>query len=631
MVKDQRMQNLVIIGVFITIILIGIGLFTFGIIPQQALGFTALSIDKVNLISSFALLDGEDVWQLTLVQGGLGQFVQGRFSPQDVSDKYVGKESPEQDFSLDIEYFDQECQYNIISTNEQIIYTDARLLEFPGIGQADCESRAEEKCGLGQDALPGGYYTVFPLPQCNVICATRRGLTIGRLDSPDINARFEVSVESQGQTSSKTFETLGDARGVIDSEGRIGPNVYVQWVGNYQTGLSCPDKDPYKTLYRQSRWQIIDAFAYDDFNNHFATITSVGNDLDAQAFIIELNDLGQKAVREAEFAESFDNIGSTTGSKAIITVQDTLVAPTIVAYVKASWIGLVTPIGEPKIVNLETTEFSSSRFGFVKATIENIGNERGLFAISLSCPSPFTVGPSKSETFEPGQTKTISLEVSATSNVEKSVLCTVTVDSIEKKVFDNVRVTVVPEIECSPEGVKICTIDKRGIEICENGRYELFKTCPTTCVFSDVGQPVCEAQPECITDNDCSPGLTCENNVCKLEQEVICPPWIDIRGLFTIDNPLCGLKPFLNIISGIIGLLVTTLFFGITFNKFVRPKKKTDTTLLIIFGIMSLLLGILTFFGVKSFFDFIITLPGILLTILILVIIMIINNIIPGG
>src|SRR3990167_5552591 len=85
-------------------------------LPFAISGTNTLSLTQAQLQSSNSFLSGK-VWLLTFSSGGLGQRYTGTFSPDKVQSTTSDQTTTTKDFSIDVEYSDQTCNYAIQQTS----------------------------------------------------------------------------------------------------------------------------------------------------------------------------------------------------------------------------------------------------------------------------------------------------------------------------------------------------------------------------------------------------------------------------------------------------------------------------------------------------------------------------------
>lgn len=607
----QRKTNLILILLLFVLILGGFLLVNFGVIPQTGFipGASLLSLDQVDLTSNFGALSGQ-VWVYTFRVGGLNQVAQGVVTPADASSKYSGDEIPEHNFEMTVDVESQECLYNIIPNTDLNVFSDAKFIEWFSFNCDYSASRMQQndRCGSFDTWHT---FNDFDTNNCNAVCLRQGTADVGRLESPDINTKYKIIVESQGQSFSQNFETLG-ASG--ETKGVVGSNTYIVWQGNLDTGKSCQDKDPFIPIYRSGQWQISSKEFYESWEGHFLTLSTVSNEQEAGNWIA-LNDvLANKALQQEELGDGIRDKFSLSNGKVYLSLQDAIQYPVITAYIKADWIGIKTPIGEPKILSVSADDIETR--GFIKVEFQNIGDEIGSFEVVANCPHPFDSTDRIIRGLNPGETDIVYLEVTADVDQETIRTCEIRVVGTAKTdtKYLNIK-TIAPEQYCTPS-TKYCTFDKTGIEKCISTglAFERVETCAISCDYDDYNQPYCtEDTPPPPPSDSCS-------------------PWINTQFL-RIDNPFCKLREQLMYVSIAIGVLGFLFIFFMGYSKFIKPKnkkQKPDTVLTVILGFFSLIIGGIVYYLFQAFFSFLTSLIGIILTIIIIIGIILLRNIIPG-
>ena len=484
------MDSKTIIAIFIILVAGGAGLYlatsqsSFSVLG----GTNQLSLDKVDLTSSYGPLNGEK-WVYTFSIGGLAQYLEGErytstVSPDEAKSKNSGGEEPSESLKFDVVMDAQQCVYPIYPTNEEDIYTfniaDER---YNYMGKSRCEEA--DLCGsqIKFGSMFDGFIT--GVGTCYQVCGVRVSGKSGRFDSPDINSDYTVMMSVDGQTVKKSFSTLNG--GV---NGEVGNYAYVQWAGSLSGDKSCPDKDQYKPMYINGVWKTIDQTRYDRYLNKFDSLTS--SDLITievlRDNIAETNNFAEAAVRGVSFSDSVINSQSTTTAKAVVELDEALSFPVITAYIDADWLGVVTPIGKPSIVWANSPTFGSGSGGLVNALVKNLGDGRENFRAYLECPTGWQ-GASTTFYLDGGESQEISVELSAQTDDEKSAKCDLVVAGTQYTDRAEVDVSVVNYKTCNPGslycfGDDVAKCDETGT------KYLTVDECDDGCETVD-GKPVC--------------------------------------------------------------------------------------------------------------------------------------------
>jgi hypothetical protein len=188
-------------------------------------------------------------------------------------------------------------------------------------------------------------------------------------------------------------------------------------------------------------------------------------------------------------------------------------------YIKASWLGVITPVPKASITTAPTSEcFVSGSAGSVNLGVKNTGEE-GVIQVTGTCDKGFTISKD-SQSYTSGETKDISLTLTGSSNTTTTNgTCTITSSALTQSVSKqvNVCVTGIPTCEqtepwcesgnmfyCptpfSPDTIKedclakgqVCELDENGVANCVSNKApvcgdgicngkETFASCPVDC------------------------------------------------------------------------------------------------------------------------------------------------------
>lgn len=583
MVKKRYIALIVVL----LMILGSAGLF----VANTSFGFSTLSLDQVDLQSSFSFLDGK-VWVFTFSQGGLGQnAIFGRIvTPDDASSKYSGNEAPEETFNFEVTYDKQECQYLIQQTDYSTSLHDGQIydlkhVEWNQFGSCDFSQESEtNRCGLGWSSLLS-YEEIFDISgKCNIICGLRRTGNIGRLESPQVNAKFTAKATSQGQTYQNTFETLGETKGFLkDSNGVHGP-VYLIYQFSGVTGKACADKDPYRPIYRSGAWQIVDSNKYSVYSQRLDDLLSTetnGNDDLIRRKIDEVN----IATRDALNTVNPGNLETSSSESGflLMDIQDQdIIKPVITAYIEADWIKINTPIGKPRITVGDISFRSGAQGIFAVVKVENIGNELGTFNIFGNCQdNRVEIKENKDVSVQPGDYKEVNLKVAGDVSEKITTTCTMTAKGTQYSDSDDFKVTVdIAGQVCMPNQ-KVCKNDGNIYQCNSAGSSDdtLIKTCTQGCDYA-AGQPYCK--------EDTPP----PDKKSFLDR---------LFGLFNLRNPFAGFLGTLALIQVLAGVIVFGLVFFYMRNIITKKEKtRKDPVNLVFYLIISIAAGILVYLTLWS-------------------------------
>ena len=168
-----------------------------------------------------------------------------------------------------------------------------------------------------------------------------------------------------------------------------------------------------------------------------------------------------------------------------------------------TFIGVVIPLGKPKILSIVPAQLRSGGNGTINVNVENIGGGTGSFYYSLSNCTGITSPTSSKYSIAPNNTQQINIPIIATSsNQTISDRCSVTITDYNGGGSDTaqVSVTVKPPNQCDPgsqtvEGSSICPC------LNESGIWKVgIGTSCTTCQYGVItntqGAHICAPQPQ---------------------------------------------------------------------------------------------------------------------------------------
>jgi len=507
-----------IAAILLVFLIVASGLLRIPTTLSSRYGITVLSLDKIDMKSSFSFLDGEEVFVVTAKLDGLSQTVQGLDVESDDINSYTDKFT-RHDFEIDVENIEQSCVYDINEAPEDFPVVEFYSNTWYCLYSASF-SRAQEECNTGI-LFAYGKFTP-PSVTCGCVGGSIEGMP-GELESlPDVSTEFDVVVtRDDGQTDRETFNTLtGETRG------EIGDNAYSVWQGNLDTGRACAGTEGRMTMYVDGAWVVTSSSDYDfyldkvDRENlaNLEEITAAGwDDADEMEDAIdEINARADNAISEETFGR-IENEMEYNDGRVEKTLSNSLAqSPIITLYVKADWLGVYTPIPAPEIVRVDSSCFLTGEDGEIIVRVKNVGEERGNIEVTASCPSPFSAKRADI-TLYPGESGNVYLELSATTSTRRERDCTVTASAGDDSVTASVGVCVDPQQVCTPNE-KVCL--DGDVKQCnsDGSAYTLVDECigDEECVVTSSG-PKCQAEDlprECWLTADCPAGEKCSSGVC---------------------------------------------------------------------------------------------------------------------
>lgn len=601
--------------IILALIVVGVAI-AFSFMPSGGtVGSSVLGLQQVEHFSSSSeCFDSEGdnkntkLWLYTLRGGGSGQWAEGVITPNKVNNKYNGEDSdlPTKTLKIDSKY-EQFCEYPIKRDYSATpIYTLSEPVEW---GFSTCsEQDAIDHCG-GTLRYYGRYSTPF---SCWCLKEVKKTGAIGstsNFNNPSKRTDWEIEVEVDGDKDTESFSSSGRIRG------KIGENVCSVFQGTLGTGDVCDlTSENVLPIYTDGTWKLAQREKYTNYKIEYSSFYSAVEShcwgwTDKNCINEVKNKVNNKAMEVLNSrvkTGTIDEPSRESGAKIIKKLSTFQDYPVLSLYVRADWLGVVTPIPDPKIKEIFSECFGSGRQGTIKVKIKNEGNERGEVDIYAECDNEFHV-ERKSVSFNAGDEKTIYLKISGTTDSEKlKGNCKVYADAIENIDDANVEVCVTGHATCT-----------KGEEWCEDGNAWV-------CIDSIKPQIKENCKDKDMLCNYASNGTTfCakEENWCLEHPEDPkcgsgeCGYWVN-WGFFKIPDIFCWINYFVNlfkktfaIIIGFIGGLVSSTYSPLII------KTKTKKNKYILFGASFLVIGGLIGFLAYVYFWWIVLTIGVLLII----------------
>lgn len=502
-------------------------MFLNGFLTQTVFGSSTLGLDSVDYFSSSSSCFNTPVsgglWLYTIRGGGLSQYAYGSYSPSLVDNLNEGSEKTTKTFSIDT-FYDQYCEYPlVVNPSATPVYTLSDMYSWnsPLLGDlaAKCVAEAATKSECtGTD----GYFAGKVGGQLKCYCTkyTKRAGAIGsapNFNSPSTSTDITITVDNGGTKSTQTFSTNS-----ASVQGKVGDNVCAVWQGNLVTGSTCglPSSDVLPA-YVGGNWKLLSKDRYDTYKADFTTLLSQfnaqGNEEGIKATIADLNTKANNYLNNPISFGVIENPSSQTTAKITKKLTTLIQYPVLSMYVKASWIGVVTPIPKPDITSAISSCFGAGEAGVIKVTVKNIGTERGAINLYGTCPAGFNV-QRQDITLDPGASTIVNMPLTGTTDqLELKGTCTITAETIENKDTATVGVCVT--------GHPVC--DLTDPDYCEGNRVWECANVMAPSIKDD-----CVARNlNCVYDKDgvayCSSGeekVVCGNGLCeKGETKLNCP------------------------------------------------------------------------------------------------------------
>ena len=576
-------KTLAIIGILLSaIMLIGTAKFNWGLF--QLFGWTTLTLTKASFTSSDPFFNDE-VWILTVAQGGLGQHAIGTIDNEEIGE--LSGKKPANDLKITIDYSKFSWEYPIIVDYASMPiyrYTFKKWTNWnPFYGGEQLLNDVKANCPNYR------WYGKFPM-SFDYFCINEEQITsyVGYFDNCNFHAISTITVEAKGQRYSETIDTKGKV------STKVGPYVYVVWNGNLLK-QNCYSQQPYKPFYANG-WKIGSAQYYEDYKNKYdffvsmMGISKANNNPPSEATIISMiNEVNRKADRFVYSTQSFyggqiKNPYDVSKAYLEVGVGSDVQVPVYTFYVKADWLGLYQPTAIPQILDAKGTMFKSGEWGNLYVKFKNVG-DRGNFEVYAICESPINVlDTTKTVGLDSGEIATAYIRVGANVNQRYDKYCTIYVKSLGNVDSRRVLVTVDPQKVCNP-GMTIC--ENNVVKQCNEfgSGYNIIETCGANeyCTYVN-------GQAQCVKKGEETEECAWWDVFCHVNKATISLSKSIESFLKSIFEPVTD---FFNTIGLLMGGIAAIIGFAIGRDMFV--KKKKDWVGLLI----ALLLAVFLFFLVK--------------------------------
>lgn len=430
-------------------------------------GTNTISLSQASLQSSNPFFSGK-VWLLTFSSGGLGQRYTGTFSPNQIQSATPDSSTTTKDFTIDVQYSDQTCNYAIQQTSQNLPIYDLQIETFSAVTHPLCTlNNAYENTGLTNIFSYGkrSFST-----QCYAIGYNTQS-PVGNLQNPNLESQFTINLNAGGSVASKTINTLSGT-----TQGAIGDFAYASWSGNLVSGQSCPSQSPYKAVYVNGIWRTTSSSDYNSYISLFNQIYSIGDSASEQEnWYVGMSN----AISKAKLSKTFGSINSATSlnnAQVKITLQNQIQFPVTSLYIKADTLGIYTPTPEIKLVNADSSCFQTGEQGGISVILRNDGGETGTWNIYAVCESPFTSTSNLQVSLQPGESITRVIPLSASASSEQRAKCTIFAESPAGTKQLTADVCVKPQITCSPN-TKFCAT---------SGDYKFVRQCSSDGATSSI-------------------------------------------------------------------------------------------------------------------------------------------------
>ncbi len=517
----------------------------------QSEGFIVNSVSTSSVITKTS--DPATVyWIINTQFNGGGQSLTGTISPSTIKNLMGGKVYTKQPLSISVSSVDEQVFYEVVNEGIQIYKYQLETFDAP------------QSCPLGicyisdnPQPCPTGTSWDIPLGQSFLgkakkrYCIEKEQVGVkGVYNNPSIGFKAKITLNVGGITKEKII-CSGSSSGCQGSSVDFGELGTASWSGSLVTGEPAPNQDNYVPIKKSdsNRWQIVRKSTFESYLPQIATTDSrissfktlFSNYNDVAKGDAELTNALSSANQAADtllsedtsFTSSPFSKDDNTG-KVTVTLQRRLTAPNVVFRIRADWIGIVIPTGQPKIMSVTADKFGSGETGTVNVQVQNIGEAAGTFSAMLVNCDPFiesTTSQTSRKTLQPEDVDTIPMFVSGGAISEDATkACSV-------KVYDvnDPAVSVVSGVTLQLEKAKVCIPNKifadgNAIKKCnaDGSAIELVETCKNGVISDDKGGLMCspsyeeKSKYECTKDSDCGDVAYCNQEIHACVQKSGC-------------------------------------------------------------------------------------------------------------
>ncbi|MEM5866317.1 MAG: hypothetical protein QXG39_00155 [Candidatus Aenigmatarchaeota archaeon] len=581
---EKSLSNIVILFFLIGLVILSFFILKFRGTLEVLSGGQAISLSKVDFVSNDATLN-KKAWLLTIVQEGSAQYAYGSFSADQIVDSY-DKVKAGGGVSIQLSLDKQNCEYKISRTYSYLYRIQAEKKECwvgltcggkLGYNAPDWQRECEQKAG---------YYAFYKEPwSWNYWCfwLTREG-EVGIIGTKSTVFESTIKVTTPNGTFAGKINSK-EAKSVWIKEG----DIYASWIGNLVTGDECPNPGDYHIggVYTTS-WKIVnyDKVLQAQLYISSRSFESCVNNYGVDSCLKQYDNILSSALAPVTFKSSGGAVANTYGSEdnglVVINLSRAVQYPAITLKISTSYlptISLVQLVGRPKIVNIIVPEkMYTGGDNFLTVEVKNIGDARGTFDVFVTCQAYVSQsGTSQQISLEPGETGTVYIPMSASSEKEVATSCTVVAQDRSNPINKDSRtvtVKVSPIVICQP-GEKRC--NGKYIEVCNQvgSGWVVEKVCDYGCDYKD-GIPYCKEAPKEEKETECAWwDLGCHLN--KM-----------FEGIAGIFEGVVGFFKLLGLLLGIIGGLLVFLL--------VRQKVGSDMVTTVVGIILAFVVILLVYF-----------------------------------
>ena len=466
-------------------------------------GYVVLSVSNVDYASNDPSIRGP-AWLITLVQNGQGQYISGTVSKDQLKDADANVQA-KNDVSIKLTMREMNVKYPISKQGDTIEWMEWVPVNF----LSGCP-----------DGFPG-YVSKDFTKWCYKFTVTA---TYGLIKESTVSFNTAVEVSVAGKIAKATISNYqgGDTTISIKDQSDITVGS-LSWIGNLVTGEEPPD--PAKQMitaaytFSEGGWKTIDDQAFQNYKMY----RDAGRDAcvaqalaawggDVEGCFKRFDDLALIALAGKPLVSSGGTVANTSGEQddgqVSIQLARQIQFPVMTLRLSTAWVETITivvPVGDPQILKATAPEFQTGSTGFITATVKNIGEGDGSFAVSVQCGNPVSAVGTVSflPILKPSEQTDVYIPLSGNVVTKSTSTCTVNAydrDNPDNKDSTTVQVTVTPIVLCTAGEKRIngntieqCSAEGSGwavIEVCANDEEpKRLANGDVDCVKKQAGSP----------------------------------------------------------------------------------------------------------------------------------------------
>ena len=410
-------------------------------------GFTITSITtEPNIISDSTNLESAR-WLITMILDGGGESVVGTITPSQT--ERLSDYKSEYPLDIRVTAIDETFIYPIMNTGQGVYEYSTEI-----VGANDC---------VGAEFVVKMYFLGLFHTDDLCIYKTQEGV-VGNIDNPTNRLSADFQLTADGYTTTKTIDTITAHN--VDFKDESGQWIAsAEWTGNLVTGKTPPSSAYYVATYADNDiWRISPRTEYTNYlsaetsgegrfrdwrdfpkdfkcdpNTKEGCLATAQKEIDLINYRTNILLEGADAtIGQAQTVVDATNINA---GKVEITMDDrTVQYMTVRMLIRADWLGVRIPVGQPEILSVYCPEFASGdATGLCDINVKNVGSGSGVFyATFLDCGIFEQAYPSSHVTFDAGEIDNLRVFIShGTATQETDSACIVKViDAKDSTRFD---------------------------------------------------------------------------------------------------------------------------------------------------------------------------------------------------